>query len=145
MRPAWIARPVLLVLAKVRWCRRSHLRGFTAAACANNVTAFSGRGPEIVCGVSLGKEIVDAGLWVVVDYPGENVSEMSLWIDAAELGCLDERGDDGPVLTAAIGAGEERILAIESSWTDCALDNVGVDFDAAVVEEVDEALQCDRA
>jgi hypothetical protein len=44
------------------------------------------------------------------------------------------------VLGAAIGAGEERILAIERDRTDGALDRVAVDLDAAVIQEAGEAL-----
>ena len=43
------------------------------------------------------------------------------------------------MLGAAVGAGEERILAIERDRPDGALDDVGVDFDPAVIEEAGEA------
>jgi hypothetical protein len=36
---------------------------------------------------------------------------------------------------ALVGAGEERVLAVEGDRTDRALDHVGVDLDATVVEE----------
>ncbi len=78
---------------------------------------------------------MDAGLRVAVDDVGQNVGEIGLGINCVELGCLNQRGGDGPVLTVAIGAGEESILAIESNGPDCALDDVGVDLDAAVVDE----------
>ena len=91
-------------------------------------------------GVGPGQKFVDAGLRMAVDDPGEDVGEVGLRVDAVELAGLDERGDDGPVLSAAVGAGEERILAIEGDGTDGALDDVGVDLDAAVVEEAGEPL-----
>jgi hypothetical protein len=34
------------------------------------------------------------------------------------------------MFSAAVGAGEERVLAIERNGTDGALDDVGVDLDA---------------
>src|SRR5690606_21624175 len=43
-------------------------------------------------------------------------------------------------LAAAIGAGEERVLAIERDRPDGSLDGVGIDLDAPVVEEAGEAL-----
>jgi hypothetical protein len=39
------------------------------------------------------------------------------------------------VLAAAIRSGKERILAIEGNRPDRALDDVGIDLDAAVIEE----------
>ena len=48
---------------------------------------------------------------------------------------FDERGDDRPMLAAAVGTGEEMIFAPERDRPDCARDDIGVDLDAAVVEE----------
>ena len=69
------------------------------------------------------------------DDPGDDVGEIGVRLDAVELGGFDERGDDGPMLGAAVGAGEERILPGQGQRPDRALDGVGVDFDAAVIEE----------
>lgn len=44
------------------------------------------------------------------------------------------------MLTAAIGAGEERVLAVQRDGTDRAFDDVAVDFDTTVVEEAREAF-----
>ena len=77
---------------------------------------------------------------MAVDDPVEDVSEVGLRFDAVELASLDKRGDDGPVFSAAVGAGEERVLAIERNGTDGALDDVGVDLDAAVIQEAGEPL-----
>ena len=57
-----------------------------------------------------------------------------------ELAGLDQRGDDGPVLAASVGSGEQCILAIESDGTDGPLDRVGVELDAAVLEEAGEPV-----
>ena len=70
----------------------------------------------------------------------EDVGEVGVRIDVVELAGLDQRGDDRPVLAAAVGAGEERVLAVERDRADGALDGVGVDLDPAVVEEAREAL-----
>ena len=50
---------------------------------------------------------------MAVDDLGEHVGELGVRIDVVELAGLDQRGDDGPMLGAAIGAGEERILPVE--------------------------------
>jgi len=70
-----------------------------------------------------------------VDDAGYDVGEIGLGIDAGQLAGLDERGDGGPVLGTAIGAGEECVLAFESQRPDCPLDDIVVDLDTTVVEE----------
>ena len=44
------------------------------------------------------------------------------------------------MLAAAVGAGKERVLAVERQRADGALDGVGVQLDAPVLQEADEAL-----
>ena len=44
------------------------------------------------------------------------------------------------MLGAAVGAGEEGVLAVEGDSADRALDDVAVDLDAAVVEEAGESF-----
>ena len=75
---------------------------------------------------------------MVIDDPGEHVGEISLRVDAIHFAGCDQRGHDCPMFGAAVGAGEEMILAAERNGTDGAFDGVGVDFDAAVVEETGE-------
>ena len=77
---------------------------------------------------------------MAVDDACEHVGEIGLRIDAVQLAGLDQRGDHGPVLAAAIGAREESVLAIEGDRADRTLDGVGVDLDPAVVEEAREAV-----
>jgi hypothetical protein len=101
---------------------------------------FSGHGLERGrCGIGPRQQVVDLTIEMAVDDPGDDVGEIGLRLDSAELAGFDERGDDGPVLAAAVGAGEQRVLAIESDGTDCALDHVAVDLDAAVVEEAGQS------
>ncbi len=61
-------------------------------------------------------------------------------VHGVELAGLDQRGDDRPVGAALVAAGEERVLPVERDRPDAALDRVGVDLDAAVVEEAAKAL-----
>jgi hypothetical protein len=77
---------------------------------------------------------------MAVDDLGERVGEIDVRIDAVELAGFDQRGDDRPVFSAAVGTGEERILAIKGDGSDRALDRVGVDLDSAVGEEPGKAL-----
>ena len=90
-------------------------------------------------GVSPRQEVVNLTAGMAVDDPGGDVGEIGVRLDPAELACFDERGDDGPVLATGIGAGEQCAFAIESDRTDCALDHVAVDLDAAVVEEAGQS------
>lgn len=68
-----------------------------------------------------------------LDDAGDDVGEVSERLDAVELAGLDERGDDGPMPGAAVGAGEQGVLARERERPDGALDDVVVDLDPAVV------------
>ena len=97
---------------------------------------FSGHGLDFGRGgVGPGQEVVDLAVGMAVDDPGDDVGDVGLRIDDVEFAGLDQRGDDRPVLAAAVGAGEERVLAIEGDGADGPLDDVGVDLDAAIVEE----------
>jgi len=77
--------------------------------------------------VGPGQQVVDLALRMTGDYAGD-VGEVGLRVDGVELAGLYQRGDDGPVLAAAVGAGEESVLAIERDRPDGALDHVGVDL-----------------
>lgn len=102
---------------------------------------FSGHSLERLEGIGPGHQFVDLALRMAVDDAGDDIGEIGLRVvDGVELAGFDERGDDGPMLAAAIGAGEERILAIECDRPDGSLDDVVVDLDATVVEEAVEAL-----
>jgi hypothetical protein len=80
---------------------------------------FSGHGLERLGGsVGPWEQLVDGAVEVAVDDFGQHVSEIGVGFDAAEFAVLDKGGDYGPVIAASIGAGEERILAIESKWPD---------------------------
>ena len=72
---------------------------------------------------------------MATDDAGDDFGDVGLWIDIVELGGLDERGDDGPVFGAAVGAGEQAVLAGQRQGPDGALDGVVVDLDAAITEE----------
>lgn len=75
---------------------------------------------------------------MAVDDPCKHVGHVAEGIDPVELAGFDEGGDDGPVLGAAVGSGEQGVLAVEGNCADRAFDHVAVDLDAAVVEEARE-------
>jgi len=52
---------------------------------------------------------------VPIDETGQDIGEVGLRLDVVELACLHEGGEDGPVLAAAVGAGEQGVLAVQGS------------------------------
>lgn len=56
--------------------------------------------------ISSCQQFIDAAVGTAADDPGCDVGEIGVRLDAVELGGFDERGDDGPMLRAAVGAGE---------------------------------------
>src|SRR6476659_9767069 len=71
------------------------------------------------------------------------LGEPSGWIDVVHLRGLQECGDRRPCLPAAIGSGEQSILAGDRLRADRALDGVAVDIEAAVTQEALETLAPD--
>jgi hypothetical protein len=70
----------------------------------------------------------------------EDVGQVGVRVEVVELAGLDQGGDDGPVLAATVGTGEQGVLAVQRDRADGALDGVGVELDAAVVEEAGEPV-----
>ena len=60
-------------------------------------------------------------------------------VDAIELGGLDQGEGDSPVLGCGVGAGEQGVLAAQCNGAHGAFDGVGVDLEAAIVEEQPQA------
>ena len=77
---------------------------------------------------------------MAVDDFGDHVGEIGVWIDAIKFAGFDQRSDDRPMLAAAVRAGEQRVLSIQRNRSDAALDDVGIDLDAAVIEEADKTV-----
>src|SRR5260221_10843719 len=70
-----------------------------------------------------------------IDHAREHVGEVSVGFDAVEFAGFDQRTDDCPTNPAAITTCEQMILSSESHRTNRALDRVGVEFDAAIMQE----------
>ena len=67
---------------------------------------FSGHGGP-------GHEVAD-GIGVMTSGEArERVGQPGRRIDAVEFAALDERGDDGPVVAAFVGAGEQGVFAVQ--------------------------------
>ena len=65
----------------------------------------------------------------------EDILDVGVGLDIVELGRGEKRGDDGPTICAAIGAGEQMVLSSERDGPNLPLDRVVVELDAAIVEE----------
>jgi hypothetical protein len=64
---------------------------------------FLGHGLERGGGrIGPGQKIVYLAVGVTVDDLGDDVGQVGMRFDGAELAGLDQRGDDGPVLAAAV-------------------------------------------
>jgi hypothetical protein len=61
-------------------------------------------------------------------------------IDVVELGRLDQRGDDRPVMGAAVCPSEQGVLSSRGNRAHRALNGVGVQFQASVIEEQDQSV-----
>jgi len=64
-------------------------------------------------GIGPWQQLVDLTVRVTADDLCDDVGEVEVRFDARELAGLDQRGDDGPMLAAAVGAGEQVVLAAE--------------------------------
>src|SRR5258708_5657368 len=83
-------------------------------------------------------EFVEARCGPEIDELVEDVGDVGLRLAVVEVAGLDQRRDAGPGFGPLVMTSEERVLAIENDRADAALDAVGVEFDASVVEEADE-------
>ena len=81
---------------------------------------------------------------MAVGHALENVLEVGVGFAIVELGGGDQRAHDGPAVGAAIGPGEQMVLAAKGNRSDRPLDRIGVELDPAVVEEAAESLLVDE-
>jgi len=87
-----------------------------------------------------GQQLFDICLFVPACDGCQDTRQISMRFDAIEFAGLDQGRDDGPVLSAGIMSGEERVFAVQSDGANGALDRVVVEFDAAIVEEPAQAI-----
>ena len=79
--------------------------------------------------------IVEPGHGMAVEHALQYAFQIGKGLDAAELGGFDQGAGSGPAGSAAIGAGEQVVLAVESDGPNGPLDGIVVDLDPAIVEE----------
>ena len=101
---------------------------------------FSGHGSEVLRFVGPRQEGIDVAVGMTVDDPGKDVGQIAKRIDVVEFAGFDQRSDSGPVLGAAVGAGEQCIFPVQRDRADGPFDGVVVELDAAIVDEARQAL-----
>src|SRR6476659_2352067 len=89
-------------------------------------------------GIGPRQELVDAAIRMAVDDLADHIDQVGVRIDAVEFAGLDQRSNDLPVFAAAVGTGEERVLPVRCDWADATFDDIGIDLDAAVIDEAGE-------
>ncbi len=82
-------------------------------------------------------EMVDG---MSVDHPLQHVAQVSIGFDAVELAAFNQRADDCPPFASAVAAGEEMVFPAERHRADCTLDRIGVQFNAAIVQEARQTV-----
>ena len=70
------------------------------------------------------QQFVDLAVEMTVDDLCEGVCHPGIRVDTVELAGFDERSDDRPVFSAAVGAREERVLTVERDRADRALNDI---------------------
>ena len=65
-----------------------------------------------------GQEFIDAAVGMIADDPGKYITQIGVRVDVVEFTGLDQGRDDGPVFTAAVGAGEEGVLSVKRDRPD---------------------------
>ena len=87
-----------------------------------------------------GQQLVESIDWMSVDHALEHVMQVRVGFDVVHFGGLNERAERRPARPAAIRPGEQMILAPKCNRADRALDWIGVELDATVVQESREAM-----
>lgn len=73
------------------------------------------------CPAAPWQELVDPGLRMAGNDALEGIGQVGVRVHVVQAAGADERGDDRPMLAAAVGAGEQRVLAAEGDRADGAL------------------------
>jgi hypothetical protein len=77
---------------------------------------------------------------VAAGHAREHVLEIGEGLDVVELGGGYEGADGRPAVGAAVRSGKKVFLSAEGDRPDRALNGVGVEFDAAIIQETTEKL-----
>lgn len=77
---------------------------------------------------------------MTVGHTGEDIGEPGMGFDGVKFGGFDEGSHGCPALAAAVTACEQMVLAAERDGSDGAFDRIGIELDAAILEEPAQAL-----
>ena len=75
-----------------------------------------------------------------MDELGKHVGNVGLRVDTVHFASLNQRRNTGPIFRTLIVAGEERVFPIQDDGAYASFDDVGIEFDATIVEETGEPL-----
>ena len=75
-----------------------------------------------------------------VDHAREHIAQVSVGFDAVEFAGFDQRTDDRPPVTATVASGKEMVLAPERHRADRTFDRIGIEFNAAVMQEAGQTF-----
>ena len=73
-----------------------------------------------------------------VDELGEHIDHPRQGIDVVQLASFDQRSSDCPILRTDVVPREECVFASQSNRPDRALDGIGINLDAPIIEEPSE-------
>ncbi len=86
------------------------------------------------------QQFIEAIDGMSVDHSLQDVLQVCVGLDFVQLAGRDQRADHRPAMSATIAAGEQVVLAAEGDGADGALDRIGVELDAAIVQEASQAV-----
>ena len=81
------------------------------------------------------QQFIEAVDGMPVDHAREHIAQVGVGFDAVEFAGFDQRTDDRPPVTATVASGKEMVLPPERHRADRAFDRIGIEFNAAVMQE----------
>lgn|SRR5690606_4032843 len=90
-------------------------------------------------------QVTDGIRGIACGEPGKRFDQPHVQVDNIEFAALDQHRDDYAVVAAFVETSEQSILSVESEGMDRTLDDVAVEVDAAIGEEVRQAIPRDGA
>lgn len=85
------------------------------------------------------QEFADPIGQVAIGHTSQDIGEPGIGFDAIELRRFDQRAEDSPSFSTVIAACKQVVLPAEGDRADRAFDRVGVELNAAIIEEPGEA------
>jgi hypothetical protein len=79
--------------------------------------------------------VVEAVDGISVDHAREHVVQIGVGLDVIQLACLNQRAQHCPSVATTVAAGQQVALAAEWDGPDCALNRVGLELDATIMQE----------